>query len=171
MGGKSVINLLLIGITFTFVGCASIGRNSVSYTEPPTENLPENNVIIDQPFNSVWDKLVGKLSASFFVINNIDKESRLINISFNSNNPEKYVDCGVTERTFSFGKENRNYSYKVAGNSSYKYAGKWGPYQNLPAIFNINRKTSLEGRINIYVAPVNKNETKVSVNIRYILTQ
>ncbi len=167
---KIVRCLLVVGALFALSSCATVGNNSVSYIEPPSDGLPNNTEVIDQPFNAVWDKLVGELSSSFFVINNIDKESRLINISFISKEPEKYIDCGVTKRRFSFGKENRDYSYKVSESSSYKYAGKWGVYQNLPSIFDIHRNTSLEGRINIYVAPVSGDKTKVSVNIRYILT-
>jgi hypothetical protein len=57
----------------------------------------------------------------------------------------------------------------VARSSSYKTAGKWGPFENLPVIGYVDRKTSLDGRINVYVAPKD-NDTIVTVNTRYILT-
>ena len=47
------------------------------------------------PFNSAWDANVSKLSESFFVINNIRKES---NVSFSANRPSLYIDGGFATR-------------------------------------------------------------------------
>ena len=109
------------------------------------------------------------LAKSFFVVNNIEKESRLINVSFSTNSPEKYIDCGSTARTFTLGDEKQNYYYEVAADSSYKYGA--GKSQNgaFSLVGYVDRTTKLEGRINIYVAPKDER-TEVTVNTRYILT-
>lgn len=62
-----------------------------------------------------------QLAKSFFVVNNIEKESRLINVSFSTETPEKYINCGRTTRTFKLGDEVLTTSYDVAADSSYKF--------------------------------------------------
>jgi len=166
---KPIIYFMIIGVLFLFSGCTKLGTNSLKYEKPLSTNLPNNNKIINKPFDKVWDNLVSELATSFFVINNIDKESRIINISFHSNTPNQFVDCGKTTRNFSFNKQTETYSYDTAESSSFKHAGKWGPYQNLPSVLDLNRKVSLDGRINIYIAPLDENTTKISVNVKYIL--
>lgn len=58
--------------------------------------------------------------------------------------------------------------YNTAENSKFYTGGSWGSMNNQPYIVSIKRKTSLEGRMNIYVAP-SGNGTLLTVNCRYIL--
>jgi hypothetical protein len=109
------------------------------------------------------------LAKSFYVINNIDKQSRIINVSFSTDTPEAYVDCGITTRTYSRGDERQTYKYHLASASTYKEATSAGINNKLPQTTVISRRPSLEGRVNIYVAPEDQN-TRASVNIRYVLT-
>ncbi|MHA1969679.1 MAG: hypothetical protein ACW964_18010 [Candidatus Hodarchaeales archaeon] len=136
--------------------------------------MPINNEkFVNKSVNEVWDNLVKELSKSFFVINNIDKESRIINVSFYSDTPEVYIDCGTTDRTWSFTdqslkKVKGGITYKTSEDSKHIVAGAWTrALQKLPYVGNIIRKTSLEGRMNIYVAP-SGNGTLALVNCRYI---
>lgn len=152
-----------------FTGCATKGTNLVDYNAPEELSI-ENKIVVNKNFDAVWDTLISNISASFFVINNIDKNSRLINISMTSNSPEEFIDCGRSNRTFSFQKETTNYSYLVAKDSFYKYAGSGGQYNQGPAVHHVNRKTALETRINIYVAPEGDERTNVAVNARYVFT-
>lgn len=162
--------LLGIVICISLAGCATQGASTFNYAEPSKQPAIENTTVIPEPFEAVWDRLVGRLATGFFVINNIDKASRLINVSFSADSPEQYVDCGESTRQFSFQNETRNYRYPVAKDSFFKTTGTWGPYNNLPLVAEVNRDTSLEGRINVYVAPVSPTETKVSVNTKYVLS-
>jgi len=150
-------------------GCATTGSSSSSYTAPVIKEI-ENERLVYESFDVIWDRIVAKLSSSYFVINNIDKESRLINLSFSSDSPENYINCGKNFRTFSFRDNKETYKYQVAGNSFYKIAGKWGPYKNLPFVWEVTRETSLEGRINVYLAPLEKNTTRFVTNVRYIIS-
>jgi len=117
----------------------------------------------------VWDQLIGSLAQSFFVINNIEKESRILNVSFSTSQPERYVDCGTSHRDFSYGSTAESYTYNVAESSSFKVASRWGPANNLPVVLAVSRQANLEGRANIYVAP-HYDQTIVSVNAKYVLT-
>ena len=159
---------VLVATLLTFIpGCATVGVGSFSY-ESPTPQEVENEVFVSMPFAQAWDKLVKELATQFYVINNIDKESRLINASFSSDRPEDYVTGGTTTREFQRNGNVERFSYDPAASSSYKTGWKWGQYNNLPSTGTFFRQTSLEGRANIYVAPEGDG-TRVTVNCRYIL--
>ncbi len=163
--------LPLIILMALISGCATMGRSTADYNQPPARQVG-NKIVVKKPFSQVWDKLVKGLAKSFYVINNIEKESRIINISFSSNSPENYINCGRTIRTYEKGMESKRYEYDVAASSNFKVArGKAGQYGQYLVTQYVNRITSLEGRVNIYVAPdQEKRRTQLSVNTRYILT-
>jgi hypothetical protein len=150
-------------------GCATPGTSNIGYLPPENPTKMSNEVVVDKPFESVWDALVRDLAKSFYVINNIEKQSRLINVSFSTDAPETYVDCGTTTRTYARGDENQTYKYNVASSFTYKVAARTGNLNQFPVTRNISRRTVLEGRANIYVAPEGQG-TRVSVNARYILS-
>ena len=151
---------------FLVTSCATTSDYSLDYIKPNLVQI-KNEKVFDKEFDELWDNLVGDLSKTFYVINNIDKQSRLLNVSFRiTNNISDYVDCGVSERSFSLASKVENTKYKVADPSSYfmEYTNQI----NLPNTIygEVFRMPSLEGRANIYIAPTEKG-TKVSVNARY----
>ena len=163
--------ILALVITLALCGCATQGVSSRSYT-PPSQSPVKNEKVVGRPQAAVWDELVKELSKSFYVINNIERESRIINVSFNSNSPNDYVDCGRSRRTYTQGDKTETYDYAVAERATFKVAGNAQPNPSMISYAIANRVTSLEGRANIYVAPEsgNSDKTVVSVNTRYILT-
>jgi hypothetical protein len=151
-------NLAMAGLAVCFAsGCAT----STNYS-PPGRVAVTNSIKVDRPFDNVWDQLVRELSSDFFVINNIDKNSRIINISFNSNRPSDYVDCGSTTRTAGNIFIDGVTQYNTADSVSYRTNNPLGQ------ILNVNRTTRLDGRANIYVAPEGPG-TSVIVNTKYVL--
>ena len=150
--------IIFLAVAIALSGCAS---TSLDYTAPEPRSITKG-VLIDKSFDKVWDKLVEKLSSDFFVINNIEKESRIINVSFTTNTPEKYVTCGKTVRTLNDSDGITEVSYDPAASSSYVGVNPNG----VP--FNIKRNTKMTGRVNIYVAPVG-GKTKIAVNSKYLL--
>lgn len=126
----------------------------------PTDRSYVNNMVVKQPFDILWKKTIAALGESFFVINNISKESGFINVSY-SGDPEKYVDCGSV---FSYVKN-------LAGERTYDFpiSRTYIRYEILSDnLYVIDSRSSLEGRINVLLTAINKNETMVKVNIRYI---
>lgn len=152
---SKVVLLLAVG---TLAGCAS---SSMDYS-PPASPAIANTRSVSTDFEKSWDELVRQLSSDFFIINNIDKSSRLINVSFSASRPSEYVDCGSTSRKFSNARGEQVYNYVTA--DSAKFATT-----NQNAAFNVIRDTKLEGRVNIYVAP-GKGGTDISVNTKYVFT-
>jgi len=106
-----------------------------------------NSIVINQPFDTVWAAAVPALGQSFFVINNIAKDSGLINLSYsgsannmvilNQNLPlcqaASGFDSGVTESC-------------------------------------VNGQPTLEGRMNVIFIKVTGQVTRLTVNVRYQLT-
>lgn len=159
----SVFAALLLG------ACATVTQSTYE-SVPGAQRKIANSVNTTSGFDAVWDAVVAKLSQSFFVINNIDKQSRIINVSFTSSSPADYVDCGSSRRQFDFQNEHRTYEYPVAASNQYKFATTWNPGGiPLPLVATLNRNTKLEGRANIYIAPgANGAGSIVSVNSIYV---
>jgi hypothetical protein len=150
--------LVLAGVlTVCIAGCAT---SSMQYS-PPNKVSIVNSTKIAKPFDVVWDQLVRELSSDFFVINNIDKNSRLINISFSTNRPSDYIDCGRTVRAFN-GIGGDSSTYNAADSARFNVTNRIGQ------VFNVQRTTKLTGRANIYVAPESPG-TSVIVNTKYVL--
>ena len=151
-----------------FAACVTPGSSSIDYTKPQTRPI-ENRALVDDAFPVVWDRYVRRLSEGFFVINNIEKASRIINVSLSSSDASGYVDCGRTERSFAFRGQSEVYRYEVADPSTYKIASSWGP-GNLPVVATMHRRPSLDGRVNVFLAPAGDGASEVVVNVRYVVT-
>jgi hypothetical protein len=157
MNFKTASLISILGLCL--VACAT----STANYSPPVESKVINTKIVNKQFDVVWDSLVKELSSDFFVINNIDKNSRLINISFTSQRPSDFVDCGIATRTFTNVQGEQKYSYKSADTASFVATDKQG------RAFSVSRTSRLEGRTNIYVAPEN-DKTNITVNTKYVIS-
>lgn len=140
-------------------GCAG----KLNCVRPAAQPGAANNYkIIDKPREIVWNAGVPELGKQFFVINNLDKSSGLINVSYNGD-PEKYIDCGrVTSyvknargaRTYDFPGASAQQRYEVMHNGQ---------------LFGLNRRLSLKGRVNLIFEELSPTKTKVTANTRYVV--
>src|SRR5690349_12455540 len=96
-------SLSVIVLACLLSACATPGTSTFKYTEPAPNAAINNEKIVSKPFSDTWDILVRELAKSFFVINNIDKASRIINLSFSTQQPKEYVNCGKSVREFKYG--------------------------------------------------------------------
>ena len=170
---KKLILLLLVG-TLHVIGCATPGSTTHTYARGNSYDVKNEKFINASP-EAVWDTFVRELSKSYFMINNIDKESRIINVSFSSDNAAEYVDCGKGETKVTKSMLNKRgldfYSFNICEKNQLVIedgALNQGGIM-APIICDVFRNPSLEGRMNIYVAPENGG-TLVTVNCRYIVT-
>jgi hypothetical protein len=158
--GKLVSSkILLSGVLLSLAACAG----KLDYTPPQTLPINANNMItVDRSKDQIWSQLIPALSKEFFVINNIDKSSGLVNVSY-SGDPERYVDCGnITsyvknargERTYSFNGAKAHEDYEAMINGELLY---------------LSRNVNLDGRINIIVGEETVARSTVTVNARYIV--
>lgn len=162
--------ILLLALSVFFWGCATIPYSTQYYIEPTIEYEIVTEKRIHKPFEDVIKGLVKNLSKSFSIISTREKDSSsIINLSFSTDKPEQYVDCGETTRTFSRGSVNETYQYEVASQSTYKEGGMRGRYNNLPYTMTVTRKPYLRGKANIQIVPVGDG-TVVTLNTIYIMS-
>lgn len=157
--------LLLVGTTL-LAGCAS-----TQYSVQPPAPISEYNKTkeIARPKDAVWDDAVAALGQRFFVINNLEKSSGLVNVSY-SGDPEKYVDCG-TVTVVTKGPGGRTSTFKGAAADTIYMATAAIPPYGMPAPVRVRRQTSLEGRVNLIFESIDANRTRVTAATRYVLSR
>jgi hypothetical protein len=159
------MQILLALLSMALIGsCAGMIDGKIDVVRPTTPQTVSNFRIIDKPREAVWNSSVPELGKQFFVINNLDKSSGLINLSY-SGDPERYVDCGRLisyvknargERTYDFPASRAQYSYEVLNERGY---------------FFVERKMLLEGRVNLVFEENGANSTRVTANTRYVVNK
>ena len=159
MDRKKLIGILSVASAALFlVGCAT---SNINYTKPTQQDIASSE-FIGEPFDVIWDRLVKNLASDFFVINNIEKSSRIINVSFSSNKPSDYVSCGTSVREFKNARGKNIYTYDPADSARYTFTNQQGH------AFNAVRTSRLNGRTNIYLAPEGSG-TVVNINSKYVV--
>jgi len=149
----------LFVITMGLSGCLT---GSFNFSPPSPVSSRPTPVVVNRARAEVWKDLVPRLAQTFFVINNIDQSSGLINISY-SGDPEKFVDCGHLTSTVKNARGQRTYDVPVArAHQVYERTVNAG-------LYGVDRAMSLEGRANLVLEEPQPNVTRVSVNVRYVL--
>lgn len=127
---------------------------------PPQKSEIGDAAAVKQPVRAVWNRLVDKLAADFFIIDKLDEDTRTINVSFKTSPAAAYVDCGTTTRKF-IGVDGQEsvFTYKTADNARYQVARD-------DRVYLTDRNTSVTGHADIALEPEN-GETKISVSVRF----
>lgn len=152
---------LIIGaLGLSLTACA---KHSTEYSAPEIVTV-ETKRVSNKKFDKFWDEYVEKLAESFFVINNISKESRIINVSFSTNTPSDYIDCGKDHRTsFHPTTGEEVFDYNVTDDSIYNMG-----VDGTNFLSSVTRITALEGRANLYIAPYHATKTQIKANAKYV---
>jgi hypothetical protein len=160
---KQANKFIVVLILAILTGCAG----KFEYTRPASLPTLNNSIVINKSKDKVWKQIVPLLGKQFFVINNLDKDSGIINISY-SGDPERYVDCG---RIISYVKNARGErTYDFPASKSYQDYEIMDMQGGAGLLF-VSRKMNLEGRMNIIVEDIGNNQSRVTANTRYILTK
>jgi hypothetical protein len=71
-----------------------------NYTPPkhPTGTL-QNEITIDKSFQEVWSAVIDHATSTFFGVDNFEKDSGLMTLSFGGRNPDRFIDCGWLKTT------------------------------------------------------------------------
>ena len=154
------IGCYIFSLVIALTGCA--GKHD--YINPTSEAKLNNSIVIDRSKDEVWKELIPELGKHFFVINNLDKASGLINISY-SGDPEAYIDCGRVVSYVQNLKGERTYDFPAArAQQTYEVMDGRG-------LWLISRNMTLEGRMNLVFEEMTPNQTRVTANTRYIVTR
>ena len=137
-------------MSIIFFGCIS----SKSIYKPPLRDNSINNYskIFNKTFDETWDALINYSASTFFGIDNFEKQSGLLTLSFGASNPQDYITGGHWKTDV------------VYGVNELHFEGDYVEY--LAKYMNGN----LVGKMNIVVKKVDDNHTKVTVNARYVFT-
>ena len=147
-------------VVLSMAGCFS---GKLTHSNPLPAQGAQTSIISLQTKDIVWKKMISGIGDSFFVINNLDKESGFINVSY-SGDPCMFVDCGRINSdvtTAAAGKKNYNFP---ACKSHMRY--EWVNTKNVYGV--TERSMELNGRANIVIQEV-ENGTRVKVKVMYIL--
>lgn len=154
--------LVILTSSSIFTGCA---ESALNYTPPSDFNTEKISTtkIINKDYNKTWDELVNNLSDNSFVINNMNKDSGFINISFSVSNPSLYSDCGRWIGYFKNLNGEANYNFSGAENAKLST-------MNGTSMINIISTKTLSGRANILIQKIEDKKQKIKVNVKYILS-
>lgn len=115
---------------------------------PPTSptGTIQNEITVDKSFQEVWSAVIDHATSTYFGVENFEKESGLITLSFGRRNPEQFIDCGWLKTT-----------------NLANYDGTAVQALQIEAL-----TTSLSGRVNIVVRPETPTRTRLRANARYV---
>ena len=118
-----------------------------SYTPPSSASVDASKytVILNKPFSEAWAALISHAASSFFAIDQFEKDSGLMTLSFGSSDPAQFIDCG----------------YWSVQNG---YSGNYASY--VARTFD----ATLSGKMNILVNVIDEQTSQVRVNARYIFS-
>lgn len=132
--------LLIITVLLLIAqGCASVQNSTYS---PPISNKYANEVVIEDTYDNTWKKLISAASQTFFAIDNFEKDSGLMTLSFSNSDIHNTIDCGTFNGT----------KYTVH-------------YLSPPG----NNTIKLNGKMNLQVQELEQNKTRIRVFARYIV--
>jgi len=158
---KKVIVTVALVLVCLISGCVT---GKVDFAKPTEQGAIQNSVVINKSKDRVWKEMVPALGREFFVINNLDKESGLINLSY-TGDPEKYIDCGRIISTVKNARGERTYDFP--GSKAYQEY----ELNHQGQLFFVARKMNLEGRMNIVIQEIAPNQSQITVNTRYVLSK
>ncbi len=123
-------------------------ENIGKYVPPNIDNTNfKNSTISNKNFDETWNSLIDFVNDSFLKIENLEKDSGLLTLSFGAKEAEKFIDCGDFEYTLFFTGEDFKGSY-----IDYAKSG-------LLAV--------LEAKMNINIEKIDNESTKISINTNY----
>ena len=135
---------VVVLLSIILVGC-TVG--TATYVQPiVTSSTEQYSMVISDEFDNVWMKLIEYAGSTFFTIDNYEKDSGLVTLSFGAANPSEFITGGHWKTSIS------NFDGDYVDYLTLYYNGK------------------LTGRMNIVVLKISEEETRVNVNARYIFS-
>lgn len=132
--------------------------------QPPTPATAANAIVVAQPRDAVWNRMVASLGNSWFVINTIDRTSGLINLTYRGR-PDAHLDCGrVVSRVTN-----------LAGTRTHDFAAATAHQEfevlNGAGLHRVIWTLRVEGRINLVLAPQGTRRTRATAAAQYEVTR
>lgn len=158
---KLTFLLALVFIVAFGGGCA--GKINTNIT-PPNDYDVQETKIYNKPYDIVWKSVVQSIGSSYFVLENIEKDSGILSLSFTTQTPEDLIDCGTIEESGTVQMQKYNLKYKGTDNNITRTV-----ISDNGLIGTALRKFSVSGKSNILVKSIGTKSTQVTVKTRYIV--
>jgi hypothetical protein len=150
--------LLVITLLPLMTGCIS---GHIDFAPPPTPTV-ENSIVIHAPEAVVWDAVIPEIAKSYFTINNIERDSGLINLSY-SGQPELYVDGGTVTSVITGVFAGARYSFGGTDSTATFRAFINGQ------VVDVQRSVILEGKANMILENESPVSCKLTITVHYVL--
>jgi len=139
-------------MTILLSSCAvekkKLTENVGKYVPPNIDDTSfKNSIITKKKFDETWNSVINFVNDSFFKIENLDKDSGLLTLSFGSKETENFIDCGDFEYTLFFTGE--------------EFKGSYIDYAKSGLL------AALEAQMNIKLQKIDNETTKISINTNY----
>ncbi len=155
-----------VGLIMIFVALVSACADKLSYN-PPSNTTPQTTErVVSISYDAAWDRIISNAGRKFFVINNIDKPSGFINISY-SGDPRQFVDCGAFETRSSSGELKS--SSPLARKSSTSRVNLLGDGDYFGDKLTFINEVTVDGRANVIVKKLTPTSTSVAVAVKYVI--
>lgn len=149
-----------------FIAClslllaASCSITTASYEAPKVVSESESwTRTIDQPFGIVWEALIDHTSGTFFAIDNFEKDSGLLTLSFGASGIGEFVDGGH----WTFKRTPGTDPITGLHVPALSFDGNYADY------IEIYANGRLTGKMNLFVRQLEENQTEVKVRARYVV--
>jgi len=151
---KNLKHILSFSVIIVFITLFIASASASAVYTPPAQNNSEKQFskIINKPYDEVWDNLINYAASTYFGIENFEKESGLLTLSFGASNPEEYITGGYLKVDIKNINESRHFE---------------GDFVKYHALYN---SVSLIGKMQIVVKKKNEIATQVIVNAKYVFT-
>ena len=146
---KKILSSLVMTVIIS--SCAlekeKLTENVGKYVPPNIDNTNfKNSVITNKNFDETWTSVLDFVNDSFFKIENLEKDSGLLTLSFGSKEAENFIDCGYFEYTLFTGEE---------------FKGSYIDYAKSGLL------AVLEAKMNINIRKIDDESAKISINTNY----
>ena len=139
---------MIIFLSSCAVEKEKLTENVGKYVPPNIDDTNfKNSVITNKNFDEIWTSVTDFVNDSFFKIENLDKDSGLLTLSFGSTDAENFIDCGDFEYTLFFTGE--------------EFKGSYIDYVKSGLL------AALEAKMNINIQKIDNKSTKISIITNY----
>lgn len=146
-------SLLVLLCLFALSACRSL---DAAYTPPGADTNLDYKRSIHADFDTTWSALIDHASTTFFAIENFEKNSGLLILSFGASDIPEFVDCGHWSYHF-YEQHNAFQSTRIDFDGPYAF---W---------IESEVEGTLQGKMNIRVREMTPTRTDVVVSAKYIL--
>lgn len=156
---KKLSTLLAIAICmFMSAGCSK----QIITHEQPEQYAVKNARVFDAPYDKVWKATVDAIASSFWTLDNIEKDSGILTLSYACNDATPWVDCGKTHNVVTMGIQD------IVFDSATPYVALKAA-NDMGNVWDVERRVSMFAKSNVLVKKITANQTKVTINTNYTL--